>query len=280
MDDFQGKVAVITGGASGLGFATAKVLAKEGMRIVIADIEQGALDRAVPELQALGAEVLGVRTDVGVREDLVRLADATWERFGGCHILFNNAGVAVEGPIQEMTHQDWEWSMRVNLWGPIHGVEAFVPRMIAQDEGGHVINTASFAGLVANDGLGVYCVTKYGVVALSECLYRDLRPHNIGVSVLCPMRVLTNIDASARNRPAELGGGDVPIPEPNSSTQLSGAPLVGNTLQADDVAGMVLDAVKNRRLYILTHPESRGFVQSRFRRIDRTYDDQPWTSGG
>ena len=277
MDDFNGKVAVITGGASGIGFATAAALSKEGMKLVIADIEQAALDRAVPQLEAMGTEVLGVRTDVGVREELEQLADRTWERFGGCHILFNNAGVAVGGPLQAMTHQDWDWSIRVNLWGPIHGVEAFIPRMIEQDEGGHIINTASFAGLVANDGLGVYCVTKYGVVALTECLYRDLRPHGIGASVLCPMRVHTNIDASARNRPPELGGGE-PVPEPNSAVAEDGRPLAGNTLQPDDVAAMVVDAVRNRRLYVLTHPESRGFVQARFRRIDRTYDEQPWTA--
>lgn len=278
MDDFNGKVAVITGGASGIGFATAHALAKEGMRIVIADIEQAALDRAVARLEAAGAEVLGVRTDVSVLSDVQQLADRTWERFGGCHLLFNNAGVAVGGPIPAMSHQDWEWSIRVNLWGPIHGVEVFVPRMIDQDEGGHIVNTASFAGLVANDGLGVYCVTKYGVVALTECLYRDLRPHGIGASVLCPMRVETNIDASARNRPPELGGGQEPVPAPNSATGEDGRSLAGGLLQAADVAGMVVDAVRNNRLYVLTHPESRGFVQARFRRIDRTYDEQPWTA--
>lgn len=277
MDDFRGKVAVITGGASGIGFATAQALAREGMRLVIADIEQAALARALPQLQSAGAEVLAVRTDVSSLPEVRQLAERTWERFGACHLLFNNAGVAVGGPLPAMTHEDWEWSIRVNLWGPIHGVETFVPRMIEQDEGGHIVNTASFAGLVANDGLGVYCVTKYGVVALTECLSRDLRPHGIGASVLCPMRVETNIDASARNRPAELGGG-ADVPAPNSATAEGGRPLAGGLLQPHDVAAMVVDAVRNNRLYILTHPESRGFVQARFRRIDRTYDDQPWTA--
>jgi len=200
------------------------------------------------------------------------LADRTWERVGGCHVLFNNAGVAVAGPIAEMTHQDWDWLMQVNLWGPIHGVEAFVPRMIAQDEGGHVLATASFAGLVANDGLGVYCVTKYGVVALMECLYRELSVHGIGASVLCPMRVETNIGNSQRNRPTELGGGQ---PEaPAGSGDEEGRSQAGRVITTDDVAPMIVDAIRNRRLYILTHPESRGFVQARFRRIDRTYDEQ------
>lgn len=270
MDDFAGKVAVITGGASGIGLATAKALAAEGMKIVVADIEQAAIDRALPQITALGVEALGVRTDVTKLADVQALADRTWERFGGCHVLFNNAGVAVAGPIAEMKHSDWEWLMNVNLWGPIHGVEVFVPRMIAQDEGGHVLATASFAGLVANDGLGVYCVTKYGVVAMMECLYRELSPHGIGASVLCPMRVETNINNSQRNRPEELGGaGNLPA----GSGDEEGRSQAGRVITTDDVAPMIVRAIRERRLYILTHPESRGFVQSRFRRIDRSFDE-------
>ena len=270
MDDFEGRVAVITGGASGIGLATAKALAREGMKIVVADIQQDAIDRALPEIQALGVEALGVKTDTSVLGDVQRLADATWDTFGACHVLFNNAGVAVAGPIAEMTHNDWDWLMRVNLWGPIHGIEAFVPRMIAQDQGGHVLSTASFAGLVANDGLGVYCVTKYGVVALMECLYRELSPHGIGASVLCPMRVETNINNSQRNRPAELGGG---LPLPAGSGDEEGRSQAGRVITTDDVAPMIVRAIREKRLYIVTHPESRGFVQSRFRRIDRSYDE-------
>lgn len=277
MDDFKDKTAVITGGASGIGLATAKALATEGMNIVIADIEQAAIDRAVPEIEALGVSALGVRTDVTKLDEVKALADRTWERFGGCHVLFNNAGVAVSGPIAEMTHNDWEWLMQVNLWGPIHGVEVFVPRMIAQDQGGHILSTASFAGLVANDGLGVYCVTKYGVVALMECLYRELSPHGIGASVLCPMRVETNIGNSQRNRPAELGGAQPDLPAGDGEEE--GRAQAGRVITTDDVAPMIVDAIRNRRLYILTHPESRGFVQARFRRIDRTYDDQAASAG-
>ncbi len=206
MQELSGRVAVITGGASGIGLATARRLAGEGMRLVLADIEQAALDTAVAEIAALGAEVLGVRTDVGDLQQVQALADTTCAHFGGAHLIFNNAGVAVFGPIQEMTHADWEWVLRVDLWGVIHGVEAFVPRLIAQNQGGHIVNTASFAGLVPNEGLGVYCVAKYGVVALSECLSRDLRPYGIGVSVLCPMVLATNIRHSERNRPPEWGG--------------------------------------------------------------------------
>ena len=271
MDDFAGRTAVITGGASGIGFATAKALAREGMNLVLADIEQAALDRATPQIEALGVQCLGVRTDVSQLEDMQALADRTWERFGGCHVLFNNAGVAVAGPIAEMSHKDWKWLMDVNLWGPIHGVEAFLPRMIAQDQGGHIISTASFAGLVANDGLGVYCVTKYGVVAMMECLFRELRPHNIGASVLCPMRVETNINNSVRNRPAELGGGTPLLPAGSGDEE--GRGQAGRVITTDDVAPMIVKAIREKQLYILTHEESRGFVQARFRRIDRSFDE-------
>ena len=206
MKDLHGRVAVITGGASGIGFATAKLLAAEGMKLVLADIEQEALDSAAHTLSRQGAEVIGVKTDVGELAQVERLAATTFEHFGAAHVLFNNAGVAVFGPVQDMTHADWEWILRVDLWGVIHGVETFLPRLIAQQQGGHIVNTASFAGLVANQGLSVYCVAKYGVVALSECLARDVREHDIGSSVLCPMVVDTNINNSARNRPDALGG--------------------------------------------------------------------------
>jgi NAD(P)-dependent dehydrogenase (short-subunit alcohol dehydrogenase family) len=241
------------------------------MNIVLGDVEQAALERAVPGVRALGVECLGVPCDVRRLEDVQRLADVTWATFGACHVLFNNAGVAIAGPMAQATHSDWRWVLDVNLWGPIHGVEVFVPRMIAQDDGGHILSTASFAGLVANDGLGVYCVSKYGVVALMECLYRELSPYGIGVSVLCPMRVETNINDSQRNRPPELGGGGQDLP-PGSGDE-EGRDQAGRVIATDDVAAMVVSAIREKRLYILTHPESRGFVASRFRRIDRAYED-------
>ncbi len=269
MDQLSGRVAVITGGASGIGLATARQLAREGMRIVLADIEPAALDRAVDEVLSLGTEVLGVRTDVGDLTAVQRLAGAAYDRFGNVHVVFNNAGVAVGGPTWEMTHEDWQWLMRVNLWGPIHGVEVFTKRMVEAGEGGHLLFTASFAGLVPNVGLGVYCVTKYGVVAMAEVLHKELRPHGIGVSVLCPMRVETNIGTSERNRPASLGG---PGASPTVPDQGDDNPdLSGGVLAVDDVAGQVVDAIKHDRLYILPHPESRPFIRNRFERIDRTF---------
>ena len=190
-------------------------------------------------------------------------------------MIFNNAGVAVGGPIVEMTHDDWRWIIDVDLWGPIHGVEAFVPRMIEQGEGGHVLFTASFAGLVPNVGLGPYCVAKYGVVALAEVLARELREHEIGVSVLCPMRVGTNIGSSERNRANEYGGADAGnlVEEQDEDN----SDLAGRVLDVDDVAALTVDAVVNNRLYVLPHGESRQAIRRRFERIDRIFEQQPAT---
>ncbi|HZQ34440.1 MAG TPA: SDR family NAD(P)-dependent oxidoreductase [Dehalococcoidia bacterium] len=269
MQDLAGKVAVITGGASGIGLATARRLGREDMKVVIADIEQAPLDAAVRDLQAGGADALGVRTDVGKLEDVQQLAERTLERFGKVHLVFNNAGVNRGGPIQEMTHADWQWILQVNLWGVIHGVEVFVPRLLEQGEGGHIVNTASFAGLVPNQGLGAYCVSKYGVVGLSEVLYRDLSAYGVGVSVLCPMVVNTNIRFAGRNRQPEFGG---PVEEPTRSDEEQEA-IVGRHIEPDDVAELVLKGVLANRLYIHTHAEARGFIQRRFNRIDRAFAD-------
>lgn len=272
MEQLAEKVAVITGGASGIGLATAKALAAKGANLVLADIEAAPLERAAAELTATGTSVESVVCDVGKLADVERLAEAAFLRMGGVHIVFNNAGVAVGGPITAMKHSDWEWIMRVNLWGPIHGVEAFLPRMLNQRQGGHLLFTSSFAGLVPNEGLGPYCVSKYGVVALAEVLQRELRGHNIGVSVLCPMRVTTNIGRSERNRPSELGGPEAsPVVQDQDE---SNANLAGRVLNVDDVAQIVVDAILANRLYILPHEESRKSIRRRFERIDRTFDEQ------
>ena len=272
MEHLAAKVAVITGGASGIGFATARRLASRGVRLVLADIEESALDRAVAELAATDAAVEGVVCDIGDLKAVQHLADTAFEKMGAVHIVFHNAGVAVGGPIAEMKHSDWEWTMRVNLWGPIHGVEAFTQRMIDQREGGHILFTASFAGLVPNVGLGPYCVSKYGVVALAEVLRRELRTHDIGVSVLCPMRVATNIGHSERNRPNELGGPEAspPVLDQGEDNQN----LAGRVLDVDDVAAQVVDAIVANRLYILPHEESRTPIRRRFERIDQTFEEQ------
>jgi NAD(P)-dependent dehydrogenase (short-subunit alcohol dehydrogenase family) len=271
MDDLSGRTGVITGGASGIGLATARLLAEEGMQLVLADIEEGPLERGAAELGALG-----VVCDVGDLASVRNLADQAYDRFGAVHLLFNNAGVAVAGPVVEMRHADWEWLVRVNLWGPIHGVEGFLERMIAQRSGGHILFTASFAGLVPNVGLGPYCVTKYGTVALAEVLQKELRAHGIGVSVLCPMRVETNIDTSERNRPAALGGPDaspqvpqMPAMPAMPATAEVADDLAGRVLAVEDVAANVVSAVKDGRLYIIPHEESMQFVRRRFARMER-----------
>ncbi|MDR3468614.1 MAG: SDR family NAD(P)-dependent oxidoreductase [Xanthobacteraceae bacterium] len=260
--EFKDKVAVITGGASGIGLATARALARSGARLVLADIEKAALDQAVAALQRDGFEAIGVRTDVGDRGSVAALADAAWERFGAVHILFNNAGVAVFGPTQEMSHADWEWTLRVNLWGPIHGIECFAPRMIAGKQGGHILFTASFAGLVSNRALGPYSVSKAAVVSLAECLAKDLKPHGIGVSVLCPMRVATHINDSERNRPADMAASTATAYEEAKNT-----PQEGRILDAEAVADLVAAGIRRNELYIITHKESGVFIERRFERL-------------
>ena len=267
MQDLRGRTAVITGGASGIWLATARLLAAEGVELVLTDIEQSTLDAVCSELGATG-----VVADVSDLTAMQRVADTAFEAHGRVDIVFNNAGVAVGGPIAEMSHADWKWIIDVDLWGPIHGVEVFLPRMIAQGGGGHLLLTASFAGLVPNVGLGPYCVAKYGVVALAEVLQRELRSHEIGVSVLCPMRVATNIGSSERNRPTEPGGPEVSPRVPDQSE--TNADQAGQVLPVEAVAAQVVAAIKDNRLYILPHAESRRSVQRRFARIDQAFEDQ------
>jgi len=268
--DLSGKVAVITGGASGIGFATARQLAGRGCHLVLVDIEPAALDRAAAALGDTAVRVETRTCDVTDFEAMQALANDVATTFGGVHVVFNNAGVAVGGPVAEMSHDDWRWIIDVDLWGPIHGVEAFLPHIRAGGEGGYLLFTASFAGLVPNVGLGPYCVAKYGVVALAEVLHRELRDERIGVSVLCPMRVGTNISSSERNRQTRYGG---EVASPGVADQdEANADLAGRVLDVDDVAARVLRAMDAKALYILPHEESRQFIRRRFERIDRTFD--------
>jgi NAD(P)-dependent dehydrogenase (short-subunit alcohol dehydrogenase family) len=268
MKDLRGKVAVITGGASGIGFASAEALAREGAKLVLADVEAEALEAAAAKLRAAGADAIGVVTDVTDRQALEALADATWKHYGRADVVFNNAGVAVAGSVVSMTHEDWRWVIDVDLWGVIHGVEAFVPRLVDQKQGGHVLATASFAGLVPNIGLGAYCVAKYGVVALMEVLHRELRANDIGASVLCPMRVRTQIDESGRNRQADYGG-----PEAQHYPTPAGTQLAGRVIDVSEVAALVVDGIRRNRLYLLPHEESREMIRRRFERIDRAFEE-------
>ncbi len=222
MEDFKGRAAVITGGAGGIGFATAREFARRGARIMLSDIDQAALDEAVANLRTDGVDAHGVLCDVRKLDDVEQLADEAFRVFGDVHVVFNNAGIAYAGPIAQTSHDDWRFVIDVDLWGPIHGVEAFLPRLIAQGGQSHIVFTSSFAGLIPNVGLGPYCVAKYGVVALAETLAREVRPNGIGVSVLCPMIVETNLLANTeRVRSDDYGP---PHSEAETVQQLASAP--------------------------------------------------------
>jgi NAD(P)-dependent dehydrogenase (short-subunit alcohol dehydrogenase family) len=250
----------VTGAASGIGRALAERLAAEGAVIVAADVDEPGLADTVAGLAARGVRAIAVRTDVGDRAQVRALADRAFAEFGRVHILCNNAGVATWGGLETATYEDWQWVLGVNLWGVIHGLDAFLPRMVAQREGGHVLNTASMAGLIASQGLGVYNTSKYAVVGLSETLAKDLRPHGIGVSVLCPMGVATRIRASERNRPAHLRGARPPA---------EAVELIGRTLDAGKVAAMAVDAIRENRLYVITHEEGLEPLRRRFARLEQ-----------
>jgi NAD(P)-dependent dehydrogenase (short-subunit alcohol dehydrogenase family) len=262
VDSFKDKVAVVTGGGSGIGRALVLALAREGARVVIADVDAAAMDGVAGEARALGVEALGVRTDVSDLAQVEALAERVWQAFGGVHVLVNNAGVALWGGLEQATHRDWQWAIGVNLWGVIHGVETFVPRMIAGGEPGHIVNTASMAGLIASQGLGVYNTTKYAVVGLSETLVKDLKPYRIGVSVLCPMGVQTRIRDSERSRPAALRNASGPAARE--------VELIGRSLAPEAVAAMVLDAIRRNELYVITHDEGLEPLRRRFERMQQS----------
>ncbi len=270
MHEFQGKVAVITGAASGIGRALADRCAQEGMKVVLAGINRANLAQAEDELGATGATVLSVPTDVSKARDIEALARKTLDAFGAVHLFINNAGVGGLGTtVWESTVADWEWVIGVNLWGVIHGVRMFVPIMLKQDTECHIINTASILGLVSGPGSGVYKVTKHGVVSLSETLACELagRGAKIGVSVLCPGWVNTRIVDSTRNRPAELQNPIAPVsPEVEAAIHARRqAALAGMSPQL--VAEHVFQAIRNRQFYILTHPDQNPLIQKRMEDI-------------
>lgn len=261
MKDLAGRVAVVTGAGSGIGRALARAFAREEMRVVAADVDEAGLAETVA-----GFDGIAVRTDVTDLGQVRALADRAFDAFGAVHVLCNNAGVALGGGLESASHQDWQWVLGVNLWGVIHGIEAFVPRMVAQKTEGHIVNTASMAGLVASQGLGVYNTSKYAVVGLSETLAKDLRGYGIGVSVLCPLGVATRIRSSERNRPTALRNDG-----PSASPPIE---LMGRTLSAEHVAGLVIAAIRRNQLYVIPHEESLDPIRRRFQRIERAILDR------
>ena len=266
MENLQGKVAVITGGASGIGWAVARRAAAEGMKVVIADIEEGALKQAERELTSQGTDAIAVATDVADAASVRELRERALGRYGAVHLVHNNAGVGGGGPIWEVPEEDWRWIVGVNLWGVIHGVAAFVPLLVEQGEG-HVVNTASIAGLTTAPFIGPYNATKQAVVAISETLYKDLEAagvSGVGVSVLCPGFVQTRIADAGRNRPDWAPARDVENAEEVRATIQD---LVDGGIPPSVVADMVLDAVRTDTFYIRTHPELDAAIRTRFEDI-------------
>ena len=268
MKEFKGKVAVITGAASGIGRALADRCVQEGMKAVLADVEVETLAKTEASLKASGATVLAVRTDVSQARDVAALAQKTLEVFGAVHLLCNNAGVGTEAAIWESTLDEWEWVVGVNLWGVIHGVRAFVPLMLAQDTECHIVNTASMAGLISGPGLGAYKLTKHAVVSLSETLYHELgeRGARVKVSVLCPGIVNTRIMQSARNRPGHLAP-TAPLGPASAARWEALRRLVPAGMPPVQVGDAVFGALRKDQFYILTHPEGKEAVRARMEDI-------------
>jgi len=252
VNNFRGRVAVVTGAASGIGLALTERFVAEGMKVVMADIEAGALATASARLRRDGAEVLPIRVDVSQPGDVERLADETYDAFDAAHVVCNNAGVAVIGAIHEHTLADWQWVINVNLWGVIHGVRVFLPRMLAGGDEGHFVNTASMAGLTTAPFMSVYDVTKHGVVALSESMYKELALSGapIGVSVVCPGLIETNIMRSSRNRPEDLADEGKAGPMAQAFGQSLSDRLAGG-YPPSEVANQVVAGIREGRFYIV-----------------------------
>jgi NAD(P)-dependent dehydrogenase (short-subunit alcohol dehydrogenase family) len=268
MQDFAGKVAVVTGAASGIGLALAQRFAAAGMKVVLADVEPAPLAEAARAVAGGGGETLAVRTDVSRAADVEALAAASVAAFGAVHVVCNNAGVAVAGPAWTHTLADWEWVLGVNLWGVIHGVRVFTPLLLAQGGEAHIVNTASMAGMTCAPGMSVYNVSKHGVVALSETLHHDLASIGsaVKVSVLCPGFVNTRILESARNRPAPLADTAPARPESAEREALVRG-LLATGLPPVQVAACVLEAIRDERFYVFPHPEARQRIRARMEDI-------------
>jgi len=265
MQDFNGKVAVITGAASGIGLGCARTFARAGMKVALCDLRADVLEHAVANVRALGAEAIGIPTDVSKRESIEHAASEVVKAFGKIHLAMNNAGVVLRGlPMTDVSDNAWNWVLGVNLYGVIHGIQSFVPRIRAHGEGGHVINTASMAGLQVGDRqTGAYATSKFAVVALTEALEKDLAGTNIGVSVLTPAAVATDIYTNSAGLRSALS-------EPNPFAQTPAD--IASGLTPDEVGARVLAGIGAGQFYLITHPDTRSWVAQRHTRLMAAYD--------
>jgi len=272
MKDLAGKTAFITGGASGIGFGLAEAFVDQGMNVVIADIEEGALARAKADLARTSNRVHAIRLDVTDRAAYAAAADEVARVFGHLHVLCNNAGVASRGLVQNASYDDWDWTLGVNLGGTINGIRTFLPRMLAHGEGGHVVNTSSMAGLGSAPGNVVYSTSKFAVVGLSEGLRKELASQNIGVTVLCPAAVKTNFNRSARNRPDVLGTTGTELTE--EFYELADKSFEGGT-EPRALGEMTVAAIKENRAYVLPHLEMKAGYQAKVQEILDSWTSEP-----
>jgi NAD(P)-dependent dehydrogenase (short-subunit alcohol dehydrogenase family) len=274
MRELAGKTAFVTGGAGGIGLALGRAFAQAGMKVMLADIESDALSGAVTSLHNVGPAVRGVICDVADAASVDAAAEETIEAFGNVHVVCNNAGVAAAGGIDNISLDNWRWVLDVNLMGVLHGIRAFLPHIRGHGEGGHFVNTASMAGMNGGLGFSPYVASKFAVVGMSEGLAEQLKPHGIGVSVLCPSFVRTRIHESGRNRPARYGETQTFDPGSPAGQMLAFiAASIAAGLEPADVAAKVLAAIREDQLYIFTHPDMRGAVDERFAAIQTAMDE-------
>jgi NAD(P)-dependent dehydrogenase (short-subunit alcohol dehydrogenase family) len=264
MDDFRGKVAFITGGGSGVGLGQAQVFGKAGCRVVIADIRRDHLDHGLKTLKDQKIECHGILLDITDRDAYARAADEVERVFAPVQLLFNTAGVSIFGPMEKSTYSDWDWQLGVNLGGVVNGIQSFVPRMIKHGKGGYVVNTASLGGFLSSNFAGIYCTAKFAVVGLSDALREALAPYDIGVSVLCPANVKSNIAEAVKTRPAKYADSGYHYDE---ETFASLSRIYSQGMEPVELAGHVLVAVKKNQQYIIPYPEARAPLEAHFKAI-------------
>jgi NAD(P)-dependent dehydrogenase (short-subunit alcohol dehydrogenase family) len=272
MREVAGKVAFITGGGSGIGLGMARVFAAAGMKVVIADVRQDHLDEALQQLKAAGRAAHAIRLDVSDRKAVERAAEETVRVFGKVHLVCNNAGVSIFGPMDEATYEDWDWMMGVNFNGVVNGVMSFVPKIKAHGEGGHIVNTASMAGIIVGPGMGLYSASKFAVRGLTESLRFDLAPHKIGVSVLCPGFVRSNIHEAVLSRPEQLARTGYHV-GPEDIKRLDQVLACG--MAPDEVAERVLRGIRRNDLYIFSHAEFRDELRAMFDELLAALPNEP-----